>query len=248
MAWSSSSPASLLTLVRHGQASYLEGDTYDKLSTLGELQSRRLGEYWARGGISFDAVFRGPAQRHRRTEELAGEAYRQAGGNWPAAAGLPEFDEFPGEEVIAELTPILAERHPHIKTMAQAFEDAPGKEEKKRALDVLFHEVAQRWVAGEAQSPNVETWREFVGRVDRALAHIRESLPDGQRAVVFTSGGPTAVVTSLVLKMPPGETLDLCFSPRNASFSEFLLQDGAIYLSSFNSFPHLDDPALLTYR
>lgn len=248
MAWSSSSPASLLTLVRHGQASYLEGDTYDRLSPLGERQSRRLGEYWAERGVGFDAVYRGPAERHRRTEELAGEAYRADGGIWPKAVDLPEFDEFPGEAVVTRLAPILMERHGHIRRLAAAFEEASEKEAKKRALDLLFHEIAHRWVAGEAQSPEVETWREFVSRVDRALATIRESLPDGRRAVVFTSGGPTAVVTSLVLKIPPMETLNLCFSPRNASFSEFLLQDGAAYLSTFNAFPHLDDPGLLTYR
>src|SRR3984893_14433603 len=35
----------LITLVRHGQASFLKED-YDKLSELGELQARTLGEYW----------------------------------------------------------------------------------------------------------------------------------------------------------------------------------------------------------
>ncbi|MGH9676067.1 MAG: phosphoglycerate mutase family protein, partial [Candidatus Acidiferrum sp.] len=44
-----------LVLVRHGQASFLQQD-YDKLSELGEKQSRLLGEYWVRHKTRFDRV------------------------------------------------------------------------------------------------------------------------------------------------------------------------------------------------
>jgi hypothetical protein len=35
---------------------------------------------------------------------------------------------------------------------------------------------------------------------------------------------------------------------RNCSYSEFLFSGERFTLSAFNAFPHLDDPALLTYR
>jgi broad specificity phosphatase PhoE len=249
MAWSSSSPTTYLTLVRHGQASYLEGDTYDRLSAIGEMQSRTLGDYWVERNISFDYVYRGPAERHRRTEEIVAERMRLADAPWPKAVDIPEFDEFQGEEVVLKLGPILADRHDHIRKLVDDFEAAPDKDAQKRTLDLLFHEVAYRWANGEVDSPEVESWQAFTERVGRALQQIRDTVPDGKRVVVFSSGGPTAVVTSLVLGMPPLETLDLSFSPRNASYSEYHLQDGSIYLSSFNSFPHLADRAeLLTYR
>ena len=38
---------SVLTLVRHGQASFFAAD-YDRLSPAGEGQARHLGDYWAR--------------------------------------------------------------------------------------------------------------------------------------------------------------------------------------------------------
>ena len=44
---------SMLTLVRHGQAS-LFADNYDELSLLGQTQARLLGEFWARRQIDFD--------------------------------------------------------------------------------------------------------------------------------------------------------------------------------------------------
>ena len=49
-----------LFLVRHGQASFLETN-YDKLSSKGEAQSRMLGEYWVKHGVSFDQFFPGLA-------------------------------------------------------------------------------------------------------------------------------------------------------------------------------------------
>ena len=51
---------SLLYLVRHGQASFFAED-YDRLSPLGELQARRLGEFFAARGVRFDAAYSGPA-------------------------------------------------------------------------------------------------------------------------------------------------------------------------------------------
>src|SRR5438477_487415 len=61
---------SILTLVRHGQASFFDAN-YDQLSPLGERQMRVLGEYWARRGIGFDEIFFGPRVRQQRSAELA---------------------------------------------------------------------------------------------------------------------------------------------------------------------------------
>ena len=57
-----------LTLVRHGQASFL-ADDYDQLSERGLVQSERLGKYWSSilNG-PFDLVVYGPAKRHLQVE------------------------------------------------------------------------------------------------------------------------------------------------------------------------------------
>ena len=55
-----------LTLVRHGQASFGAAN-YDQLSTVGELQSARLGAYLAQQSLRFDAVYHGSLQRHHQT-------------------------------------------------------------------------------------------------------------------------------------------------------------------------------------
>ncbi len=249
MSWALDPPVTTLVLVRHGQASYLEGDSYDRLSPLGERQARLLGEYWGRRGVPFDAVFSGPAERHRRTAEIAAAAAASQGAAWPPARILDGFDEFPGEEIMRKLGPLLLESHAHIREMFTAFENASEKQERKRVLDRLFYEVAVRWVDEEVSSPEVETWTEFYARVQAAVNEALRAVPPGGRAVVFTSGGPTAVAASLALDIPPRKTLELAFSPRNASFTEFLFTGGVLRLSAFNSFPHLDSrPELLTYR
>jgi broad specificity phosphatase PhoE len=246
--WQGLAPRSTsVTLVRHGQASYLE-EIYDRLSPTGELQSRLLGEHWLRGGTVFDAVFCGPAERHRRTAEIAGRVLIGGGIAWPEPEVLPEFDEFQGEEIMRFLTPVLAERHPQIRRMAEEFRAAGEAGQRRETLDRLFHEVARRWAAGEVEAAGVESWPQFAGRVERGLERVREGAGQIRHAAVFTSAGPIAVVASLALRIPPRETLELAFCPRNASLSEFALRDGEIRLGCFNCHPHLDDPALLTHR
>ena len=237
----------VLTLVRHGQASYME-DNYDRLSPLGERQAEMLGQYWLKLGIAFDHVFHGPGERHIRTGDIVGGLFHQAGKPWPAPAVVSEFDEFQGEEILRTLTPVLMERHQHIRRMAEAYEAASGKAEKRETLGLLFLEVARRWVDAEVTSPDVESWQQFTGRVGRGIQHVRACSRDASRVAVFTSGGPTAVTVAMALDLPSRTALDLAFRTHNASYSEFRLTEDQLLLNSYNSYSHLDDASLLTHR
>jgi broad specificity phosphatase PhoE len=53
---------SLIILVRHAQASFLEPN-YDKLCNTGEVQARVLGDYWARHGVLFSRACSCPRVR-----------------------------------------------------------------------------------------------------------------------------------------------------------------------------------------
>ena len=68
---------SVLTLIRHGQASFFDAN-YDQLSPVGERQMRALGEYWARRHLHFDEVCTGPRVRQERSAQLAVAACRQS--------------------------------------------------------------------------------------------------------------------------------------------------------------------------
>src|SRR5688572_20920367 len=118
---------SILTLVRHGQASYMS-QAYDRLSPLGEEQARRLGAFWARHGLVFDQVFHGPAQRHIRTMELAAEEVRRAGLPWPEPVRMAAFDEFDAYLVMKSMVPVLVERDPEVRRLEadfRAHQDSP---------------------------------------------------------------------------------------------------------------------------
>jgi broad specificity phosphatase PhoE len=237
----------LLTLVRHGQASFLETN-YDRLSARGEVQSRALGEYWARARTAFDQVYHGPAERHVRTGELVADAYRSAGLTWPESVLAPELDEYPGIEVMRTFLPGLTEQHEDIRALEAEFREAAGKSVAARVYDRLFQRITRMWVAGELDSPEVETWKSFCERVDRGITRIREAAAKNSSIVVFTSGGVIAATARIALDLSPDKTLELSWSPRNASYSEFRFSGERFSLSSFNNLPHLQDAELVTYR
>jgi len=237
---------SRLLLVRHGQASFLEQD-YDKLSATGETQARLLGEYWAGRRIPFDHVYSGPRRRQLDTARIAGEAYRKAGLPWPETEIMKEFDEYSGEAVLERSLPGLVESTPVIRDLYAAFGAAPDHRAKHRTFQQMFEIVIGKWAAGEIIVEGVETWADFVARVYRGLAMLASGGP-GQQVAVFSSGGPVGVTVYCDLTATTENTLQAAWMARNGSVHEFLFSGERFTMSSFNAAPHLDDPALLTYR
>jgi broad specificity phosphatase PhoE len=238
---------SVLTLVRHGQASYMEED-YDKLSKLGEEQARRLGRYWASRGIVFHDAYMGPAKRHRRTAELVAEQYRETGLEFPELKVIANLDEVDAGYLMRSHLPVLVERDEKIRMRNEAFQNGITTPEAGHLLQALFEEVALHWCRNGVQGTDMESWEHFRGRVWGAIQDIRGSVPRESNVVVFTSGGPISATIAATLDLSPEKALDFLWMTRNASFSEFLMDDGRFHLSAFNAYPHLDEAFLLTYR
>ena len=236
-----------LLFVRHGQASFLEHN-YDKLSELGETQARRLGEYWVRQKVCFDRVASGPRVRQRRTAEIVAEAYRKANLDFPALDVLSEFDEYSGDAVLQHALPSLLKGDPNIRELHRAFEDSRDSASRFRTFQKLFEAVIGRWVEGEIVVPGGESWIEFCARVGRGLSAFLSGGSSGECLAIFTSGGPISLAVQKALDLSPRRTLEVSWMARNCSFNEFLFSDGRFTMSTFNSYPHLDDPSLLTYR
>jgi broad specificity phosphatase PhoE len=234
----------LLTLVRHGQASFLQAD-YDKLSTLGELQVRKLAEYWIERRVRFDRVYHGPARRQFGTGEIVRQMYNQAGMEWPEPVCLAEFDEYPGLEVMRAFLPGLIDIHEDIRLLETQFRAAGEHAVAARAFEKMFQRVTRMWVAGDLESPEVETWKAFCDRVERGIASARAATGN---AVIFSSGGVMAATIRIALDLSPQRTLELSWTPRNAAYSEFLFSGDRFSLNAFNAYPHLDSPDLLTWR
>ena len=69
------------------------------------------------------------------------------------------------------------------------------------------------WVAGELDSPDVETWAAFCERVDQGIGKVREAAGRNARVVVFTSGGVIAATVRAALDLSPQKTLELRIFP-----------------------------------
>jgi broad specificity phosphatase PhoE len=237
----------LITLIRHGQASFLEPN-YDKLSERGARQSKKLGEYWVSAGARFDQIYYGPACRHRETGDIVGAVYREAGLEWPAVVTLATLDEYPGIQVMRTFLPEVMEAHEDVRALEAEFRQAAERAVAVRIYDKLFQRITRMWVDEQLHAPEVESWKNFCGRVARGISEIRERAGKNERIAVFTSGGVIAATAKLALDLGPQKTLELSWTSRNASYAEFLSSGDRFSLSSFNNHPHLLDEELLTYR
>jgi broad specificity phosphatase PhoE len=238
---------SRLFLVRHGQASFLEAD-YDKLSPLGETQSRLLGEFWAKRKMRFDHVAAGPRARQKDTARIVGEAYRDAGVSFPETIVMPEFDEYDGEGLLRRALPQLLESNETVRGLYRLFENSSTPSERSKQLQKLLEVVVIDWVNGDLLAPGVEPWPEFHARVNKGLSQFISRCGHGVSAAIFCSGGPIAIAVERALHLLPLDTLRVMWMSRNGSYTDFLFSGERFTLSAFNSYPHLDDASLLTYR
>ena len=104
------------------------------------------------------------------------------------------------------------------------------------------------WVEEEVDAPEIESWRHFRHRIARGIEAIRGMTGKNARIAVFTSGGAIGASVGLALELTPQKTLEVSWTSRNASYTEFLFSSERLSLASFNNHPHLDQPELLTYR
>jgi broad specificity phosphatase PhoE len=235
-----------IILVRHAQASFLEGD-YDKLCANGEAQAGLLGEYWSRRGVVFGRSYSGPRVRQRETARIVAQAYRSAGLGFPETEVMSDFDEYAAEAALRECLPQLLQVDAEINELHRAYEDSESGERRK-TFQKLFEAVIAKWVAGKTVAPGVEPWHEFCSRVERGLAQVVRDTSSAASAVVFTSAGAIGAAMRRALHLSAEDTLRLTWMSRNASFSGFLASGERFTLSTFNAHPHLDGDSLLTYR
>lgn len=186
--------------------------------------------------------------RHLRTGELVASVYREAGAHWPEPVTLTGLDEYAGIAVMRAFLPGLRDTHEEIRALDAEFREQPDQDAAFRAYDRLFQRVVRMWVDEQLHSPEIETWKAFCARVDRALAHIRGTAPRNARIAVFTSGGVIGAAVRAALDLAPQKTLEVSWTSRNASYTEFRFSGDRFSLASFNNHPHLEDADLLTYR
>ena len=224
-------------LIRHGQASFGTAD-YDRLSTLGEEQSRRLGRWLKQAGKVPDLVVVGPLRRHAHTADLCVEA---AGVTAPRIT-VTGLDEFEHEEVLARHRPDLASHDALLAELARL-------DDPHRAFQRMFAEAVARWTSGEFDHEYVRSWTVFRGAVMEGLQAL--AAQDVRTIWAFTSGGPIAVIINALVGAPVADTFSLSWPLANTSTSRISIGAQRHSLISYNSWPHLegaDSRDLITYR
>ena len=215
-----------LYLVRHGQASFGAED-YDRLSDLGRQQSRRLGEYFARKGLRFDAVISGTLRRHLETLDGIRLGLGDLATDMDVALPWPGINEYDSAAVIAAVHPPPLQK--------------PTSPESYRQHFRLLRDGLAQWMAGAVQPRGMPSYAEFVAGVIGALDQVR-SQHHGKNVLMVSSGGPISTAIGRVLGTPAETTIELNLRIRNSSVTEFAFTPKRHMLLTYNTLPHLDHP------
>lgn len=222
-------------LIRHAQASFGRSD-YDRLSPQGEQQSVLLGEALVARGLKPSLVVAGEMRRHAQTAEIA---LRTAGLDGPVEvdSGLNEFDH---DHVIVAYKPAYKRRAVMLADLARGGHPA-------RAFQEMFGAATERW-AGSDGDGYPESFAAFCQRSEDAVRRTANRLGQGETAIVFTSGGPIAAVTSRLLTGADDLWLKLNPVTVNTAITKVTSGRSGLTLVSYNEHGHLDGTELLSYR
>lgn len=215
-----------LLLIRHGQASF-QAEDYDRLSSIGEHQSRELGRWLAACGQAPDLVVLGPRVRHRDTAMLC-LAAAAVGAEPLLLDGLDEVDH---NQLLARQRPDLAGAGELRRALKQ--ESDPG-----RAFQELFIAALNRWISGKHDADYTLAWPAFRAKVIEALAQLQQRPESSIWA--FTSGGPIAVIVGALWGIPLEQTFNLSWPLVNSGMTRLRLGKRGPSLVTYNSWPHLE--------
>jgi broad specificity phosphatase PhoE len=232
-----------LILVRHGQASFGAAN-YDQLSPLGVAQGAALGQYWAKQGATFAAVYVGPLRRQEQTLTAVSQHHPL-----PAPICLPELAEHQAMEAFQHTLPQLARRPDELGEMAGQLAGMEGGGNGRLRLKAFVH-FCRLWAQGELDSGPFEPWATFRQRVQQGMDTMLAQAGGQQQMVAFTSGGVIAAAVGYALGVDDGRTMQLNAAVYNGSLTTFRFSrrsEGVHFsLVQFNAIPHLP-PALQTY-
>jgi broad specificity phosphatase PhoE len=235
---------SMIYMIRHGQASFGKDD-YDRLSPLGKRQARILAQHLLTTGFHPHAVYSGTMVRQAATAQEVLSAYRAADRKVPELEMLGGFNEYDTAAIVTALFPDMVKEEPSLN------DELPKMYVSKASFKRVFEGAMLRWVTGEFDTPEIESWKDLKARVAGSLRLITERHGRGRTIAVFTSGGAIAASLAHVLGISGERAMRLNWQLVNSSVSRFMYNEERITLAGFNTITHLElvgDPTLITYR
>ncbi len=232
-------------LIRHGQASF-GGDNYDRLSKLGERQAAITGQHLKQLAHHFAGVYSGDMQRQADTADLAAREH----GGMPKRQVIGAFNEYDADGLFKCYLPAALKADAELAAMLQA--DSTLLFKDRRTFQRAFEHLAACWLRGDvSEHGEMESWIDFVARVEGGLRRLHEAHGKDEHVAVFTSGGAISVAVRAALKLGDEMTLRVNWGIPNASITRLQVRRSGYYLRELNNITHLElaaDPSLITYR
>ncbi|KFX69341.1 phosphoglycerate mutase [Pseudomonas taeanensis MS-3] len=231
-------------LIRHGQASF-GADDYDVLSPIGIRQAEVLGAHLSQLGVRIDRSLSGNLRRQQHTANAALSQLKNAGMQAPSLEVDAAFNEFDADAVIRALLPDLLPEEP------EALHILRNATQNRAEFQRLFARLIGRWISGEHDKPDLQSWKAFVEQVQGGLTRLLEQAERQQNIAVFTSGGTITALLHLITGVPAEKAFELNWQIVNTSLSCLKFRGSEVSLASFNSQVHLQllkAPELITYR
>ena len=216
-----------LFLIRHGQASF-GSRNYDRLSELGQMQSRILGDYFRDQAIQFDLMMCGSMERHEKT--LDGIVAGLKNGSNTACMHHEGLNEYSFEAIM----PLYQDLHADDE-LVKKLKTSPAD---RKLYYSLLRRVLTAWSKDELPGTQ-ESWQAFKRRVLAFQRQLLEIDKSGQRVLVVSSGGAISYFTGLVLGLDAETVFDLNMQIKNTGISHFYFNRQGFKLAMFNALPHL---------
>ena len=215
-------------LVRHGQASFT-ADDYDKLSSTGIEQSTLVGRYLAEKNIKPDVIISGSMLRHQET------AYHSL-----AEMAMQQQDIITSKEEDARWNEydhqnILSCYNPEFANAANVRTHFAKQADPKVAFQKTFVAAIDKWINSSANEQYNESWPQFTSRVIDALNEVAQKY-QGKTVLIYSSGGPISVITSMLLGLPLADFLRINLALVNGGITKVVAlgEYKDLMLSSFN--------------
>lgn len=131
--------------IRHAQASFGDED-YDHLSELGSRQAQILGDYFARIGLKFQAIYSGEMERQISTAQTAMSLLSEDDMECKLRVAS-EFNEYDSASIIKSQLPDMMHEDPSIS------EDLRRFFTHMRSFQRIFERAVLRWISGRCDIP-----------------------------------------------------------------------------------------------
>ena len=210
-------------LIRHGQASF-GAENYDQLSSLGQLQAQRTGQYLARAGITLDAAYSGDLSRQRETcERVCAEL-----GGGIAHTVDARFNEINNDEQVKNLAPLVARNNPAIDALLQR--GLSSSKDYQKVIEVVFN----HWVSNDCSEYGIQSWQEYSGLARDGLHEVMRNEGSGKTVGIFTSGGTIATLVAQALGLDGEHTYRFYEPIFNCSVTQLFYSGTRVSVSYFN--------------